>query len=135
MSDAPTETQTPTQSSVAVAHDGKPTKITKLILDGFKSFGKRTELLFDDGFNVVLGPNGSGKSNILDALCFVLGKRSSKELRAEKASNLIYNGGKTKNPSKMAEVSIVFDNNKKIFPLQEDTIKVSRLGNQEGLGK
>ena len=135
MSDAPTETQTPTQSSVAVAHDGKPTKITKLILDGFKSFGKRTELLFDDGFNVVLGPNGSGKSNILDALCFVLGKRSSKELRAEKASNLIYNGGKTKNPSKMAEVSIVFDNNKKIFPLQEDTIKVSRLVNQEGLSK
>ncbi len=123
------------QSMVALAHDGKLTKITKLIMDGFKSFGKRTELLFEDGFNVVLGPNGSGKSNILDALCFVLGKRSSKELRAEKASNLIYNGGKTKNPSKIAEVSIVFDNAKKIFPIAEDEIKLTRLVNQEGLSK
>jgi chromosome segregation protein len=123
------------QSMVAVAQEAKATKITKLVLDGFKSFGKRTELLFDDGFNVVLGPNGSGKSNILDALCFVLGKRSSKELRAEKASNLIYNGGKTKNPAKLAEVSIVFDNAKKIFPIEEDSVKVTRLVNQEGLSK
>jgi chromosome segregation protein len=135
MSDDSTATQPPVQSSVAIAHEGKPTKITKLVLDGFKSFGKRTELLFDDGFNVVLGPNGSGKSNILDALCFVLGKRSSKELRAEKASNLIYNGGKTKNPAKIAEVSIVFDNAKKIFPLTEDSIKVTRLVRQDGLSK
>ncbi len=129
-------TKQPTeQTQVAVAQGGKPTKINKLILDGFKSFGKRTELLFDEGFNCVLGPNGSGKSNILDALCFVLGKRSSKELRAEKASNLIYNGGKTKNPAKIAEVSIVFDNEKKIFPIQEDTIKVTRLVRQDGLSK
>lgn len=72
---------------------------------------------------------------MLDALCFVLGKRSSKELRAEKASNLIYNGGKTKNPSKIAEVSIVFDNAKKIFPLTDDEIKLTRLVNQEGSSK
>ncbi len=135
MSDDSTATQPPIQSAVAVASDGKPTKINRLILDGFKSFGRRTELLFEDGFNVVLGPNGSGKSNILDALCFVLGKRSSKELRAEKASNLIYNGGKTKNPSKIAEVSIIFDNGKKIFPLEEESIKVTRLVNQDGNSK
>src|SRR5574341_2677561 len=97
----------------------KGTKITRLVLDGFKSFGKHTELLFGDDFNVVLGPNGSGKSNILDALCFVLGKSSSKQLRAEKSANLIYNGGKTKQPSKQAEVSIFFDNTGKVFPLPE----------------
>jgi chromosome segregation protein len=135
MSDAPTATQPTGQSQVVVTADGKPTKITKLILDGFKSFGKRTELLFEENFNVIIGPNGSGKSNVLDALCFVLGKRSSKELRAEKASNLIYNGGKTKNPSKLAEVSIVFDNAKKIFPLTEDEIKLTRLVNQDGNSK
>jgi chromosome segregation protein len=135
MSDDSAVGQPSEQSSVAIAHDGKPTKITKLVLDGFKSFGRRTELLFDDGFNCVLGPNGSGKSNILDALCFVLGKRSSKELRAEKASNLIYNGGKTKNPAKIAEVSIVFDNAKKIFPTEEDSVKVTRLVRQDGLSK
>jgi len=113
----------------------KLTKITKLVMDGFKSFGKRTELLFDDGFNVVLGPNGSGKSNILDALCFVLGKSSSKSLRAEKSANLIYNGGKKKNPSKQAEVSIFLDNKKKIFPVDEDTLKISRIVRHDGLSK
>ncbi len=133
MSDDSAVGQSSEQASVAVV--AKPTKINKLVLDGFKSFGRRTELLFVDGFNCVLGPNGSGKSNILDALCFVLGKRSSKELRAEKASNLIYNGGKTKNPAKIAEVSIVFDNAKKIFPIEEDSVKVTRLVRQDGLSK
>ena len=76
--------------TAATEKDNQVTKINKLVMDGFKSFGKRTELLFEPGFNVVLGPNGSGKSNILDALCFVLGKSSSKSLRAEKSANLIY---------------------------------------------
>lgn len=134
MSDSSTAVQ-PQQSVVAAAPTVKPTRITRLVLDGFKSFGKRTELLFEDGFNCVVGPNGAGKSNILDSLCFVLGKRSSKELRAEKASNLIYNGGKTKNPARMAEVSIVFDNSKRVFPVPEDTVKLTRLVNQEGLSR
>ena len=113
----------------------KATKITKLVLDGFKSFGKHTELLFGDDFNVILGPNGSGKSNVLDALCFVLGKSSSKQLRAEKSANLIYNGGKTKQPGKAAEVSIVFDNKDKIFPVEGDELKLSRIVRADGASK
>jgi len=108
------------------------TKINKLVLDGFKSFGKRTELVFSNGFNCVLGPNGSGKSNIIDAICFVLGRTSAKSLRAEKSSNLIYNGGKTKKPAKEAEVSIYFDNSDKTFPLPESEIKISRIVKQNG---
>lgn len=108
------------------------TKINGLVMHGFKSFAKRTELIFDNKFNVVLGPNGSGKSNVLDALCFVLGKRSAKSLRAEKAANLIYNGGKSKTPSKHAEVSIIFDNSNKTFPIDSETIKVTRIINQSG---
>jgi len=104
-------------------------------MDGFKSFGKRTELLFENGFNVVMGPNGSGKSNILDALCFVLGKSSSKSLRAEKSANLIYNGGKTKKSAKAAEVSISFDNSKRVFPVEEDVVKVSRIVKANGVSK
>ncbi|MBW2968622.1 chromosome segregation protein SMC, partial [Candidatus Woesearchaeota archaeon] len=111
------------------------TRITKLVMDGFKSFGKRTELLFENGFNVVMGPNGSGKSNILDALCFVLGKSSSKSLRAEKSANLIYNGGKTKKSAKAAEVSISFDNSKRVFPVEEDVVKVSRIVKANGVSK
>src|SRR3989338_5984959 len=113
----------------------KSTKINKLILDGFKSFGKYTELILGEEFNVVLGPNGSGKSNIMDALCFVLGKSSSKQLRAEKSSNLIYNGGKTKQPGKAAEVSIVFDNADKMFPIVEPEVKISRVVRADGASK
>ena len=108
------------------------TKIQKLEMHGFKSFAKKTELIFNDSFNCIIGPNGSGKSNILDALCFVLGKSSSKALRAEKSSNLIYNGGKSKNPAKEGSVSIFFDNESKEFPITENYVKVTRIIRQSG---
>lgn len=106
-----------------------------MLMHGFKSFGKRTEVLFGDEFNVVLGPNGSGKSNVLDALCFVLGKSSAKSLRAEKSSNLIYNGGKSKKPAKTGEVSIFFDNATKVFPSEAETVKISRIVKATGQSK
>ncbi|MBW3017142.1 AAA family ATPase, partial [Candidatus Woesearchaeota archaeon] len=84
------------------------TKINRLILKGFKSFANHTELVFGPGFNCILGPNGSGKSNVLDALTFVIGRTSSKAMRAEKAANLIYNGAKKSQPAKEAMVSIAF---------------------------
>ena len=88
------------------------TRVKKLKLHGFKSFAKLTELEFNENFSTIIGPNGSGKSNISDGICFVLGRLSAKSMRAEKASNLIYNGGKNNSPSKQAEVSIIFDNEK-----------------------
>ena len=108
------------------------TRVTKLVMQGFKSFAKRTEILFDDSFNVVLGPNGSGKSNILDALCFVLGRMSSKSMRVEKLSNLIYNGGKTKKPAEKCEVSIFFDNKNSVFPLPAESVKITRMVKKDG---
>ncbi|MBT3537009.1 chromosome segregation protein SMC [Candidatus Woesearchaeota archaeon] len=108
------------------------TKINKLVMRGFKSFAKKTELIFGDDFNVILGPNGSGKSNVLDALCFVLGKSSAKALRSEKSANLIYNGGKSKKPASEAEVSIYFDNTKKELPTEEDQVKITRLVKPSG---
>ena len=108
------------------------TKINKLLMHGFKSFAKRTELLFGDNFNVILGPNGSGKSNVLDALCFVLGRMSTKALRAEKSANLIYNGGKVKKPMNQGEVSIWFDNKNKTFPTDDAEVKISRIIKKSG---
>ncbi len=108
------------------------TKINKMVMHGFKSFAKHTEVLFNDNFNCVLGPNGSGKSNVLDALCFVLGKSSSKSLRAERASNLIYNGGKAKKTAKQGEVSIYFDNSNKKFPTDDNEVKITRMVKQSG---
>ena len=118
--------RTKLRSSVAM------TRITRLVMSGFKSFARRTELVFGPDFNCVLGPNGSGKSNILDSLTFVLGRRSSKAMRVEKSANLIYNGGKTKQPAKSAEVTIYFDNTKKTFPLDTKEIAISRIVTQKG---
>jgi len=101
-------------------------------MKGFKSFGHKVELEFGNDFNCVLGPNGSGKSNVLDALCFVLGKGSAKGLRAEKAANLVYNGGKKKEPAKQGEVSIFFDNTNKTFPTDDDFVKITRIIKHSG---
>lgn len=106
------------------------TQINKIVMHGFKSFARRTELVFGNDFNCILGPNGCGKSNVLDAICFVLGRMSAKSLRAEKSINLIYNGGKTKKSMKQGEVSIYFDNSKKTFPTEDGYVKVTRIVRQ-----
>ncbi|MBI4149323.1 chromosome segregation protein SMC [Candidatus Woesearchaeota archaeon] len=108
------------------------THINRIVMKGFKSFGKRTELVFGGNFNCILGPNGSGKSNVLDALAFVLGKAGSKGLRAEKSANLIYNGGKSKPAMKEGEVSIFFDNASKVFPTEDAVVKLTRLIAHDG---
>ncbi|MBW2974992.1 chromosome segregation protein SMC [Candidatus Woesearchaeota archaeon] len=71
-------------------------------------------------------------SNVLDSLCFVLGKSSAKSMRAEKSSNLIYNGGKAKKPAKEGEVSIYFDNSGKRFPTEDPEVKITRIVRQSG---
>jgi chromosome segregation protein len=108
------------------------TFIQKLVMNGFKSFAYKTELVMGTKFNCILGPNGSGKSNIMDALSFVLGKGSAKGMRAEKAANLIYNGGKNKEPAKQGEVSIYFDNGNKTFPTEEKSVKITRIVKNSG---
>ncbi|MDP3917426.1 MAG: chromosome segregation protein SMC [Nanoarchaeota archaeon] len=101
--------------------------IKSMHLKGFKSFAKSLDLQFGPDFNCVIGPNGSGKSNIMDGLCFVLGKLSAKSMRAEKSSNLIFNGGKKGSALKEAEVSIVFTNKEKEFPIDSEEVKITRV--------
>ena len=107
--------------------------IKKLVMYGFKSFPRRTEIPFTSGINVVLGPNGSGKSNITDALCFVLGRLSIKSMRAAKASNLIFLGTKAASPAKEASVEIIFDNQKKIFASNSSEVSIKRIVRKNGL--
>jgi len=71
-------------------------------------------------------------SNIMDALCFVLGKLSAKSMRAEKSSNLIFNGGKKGSALKEAEVSIIFTNNDDEFPVEGDELKLTRVIKSKG---
>ncbi|MEK6907547.1 MAG: AAA family ATPase, partial [Nanoarchaeota archaeon] len=108
------------------------TTIKKLRLHGFKSFAKLTELEFGNDFSSIIGPNGSGKSNLSEAICFVLGRLSAKSMRVERSSNLIYNGGKSREPAKQAEVTIMFDNSKNEFPMQDKEIRITRMVRQNG---
>lgn len=108
--------------------------IKKLVMHGFKSFVRKTEVPFASGINVILGPNGSGKSNISDAICFVLGRLNTKSLRASKAKNLIFMGTKNVAPAKEAVVEIIFDNSDKIFSIEGDEVSIKRIVRKNGLG-
>lgn len=106
--------------------------IKKLVMHGFKSFARKTEMPFTPEINVVVGPNGSGKSNVADALCFVLGRLSAKSMRAAKASNLIFAGTKAAGPAKEAIVEIVFDNSQKVFSIPENELSIKRILRKNG---
>jgi len=108
------------------------TKINRLTIHGFKSFAHKTDIPFNNEFNCILGPNGSGKSNIGDAICFVLGRISAKSMRAEKASNLIFNGGKSKKPGNAGIVEMAFCNENKIFPFEDKEVVIGRTITKTG---
>jgi len=97
-------------------------------MENFKSFGKKLTVPFFPGFTAVTGPNGSGKSNIVDAILFVLGPKSSKVMRAGRLTDLIFNGGKKhKNPAKFCKVSLVFNNSSKKMPVNSDEVILTRM--------
>jgi chromosome segregation protein len=108
------------------------TFIKKLIMHGFKSFARKTELPFTPGINVILGSNGSGKSNISDAICFVLGRLSIKSMRAARAGNLIFLGTKELPPARESSVEIIFDNENNEFSLEQKEISIKRVVRKNG---
>lgn len=85
-------------------------RLAKLTLAGFKSFADRTEFAFDDAITGVVGPNGCGKSNVVDAVKWVLGERSSKSLRGKEMIDVIFAGSAGRKPAGMAAVTLTFDN-------------------------
>lgn len=99
--------------------------IKEIEFTNFKSFGKKVKIPFFDDFTTISGPNGTGKSNIIDGILFVLGLSSSRTLRAEKLTDLIYNGDKAKKPD-FAQVTIKFDNADREMPVDEEEITISR---------
>jgi len=97
-----------------------------LELTGFKSFANRTIVEFDSGITSIVGPNGSGKSNILDAILWVLGEQSYKNIRAKESSDIIFSGGKNKKPKSMAEVSLIIDNGDRYLDIDFSEVKITR---------
>ncbi len=101
-------------------------RLTRLEIKGFKSFGDKTLIHFDEGITAIVGPNGCGKSNVVDAIRWVLGEQSTRTLRSEKMENIIFNGSKNRKPSNLAEVSLTFDNTKNILPTEYSTVTITR---------
>jgi len=100
--------------------------LQRLEIKGFKSFGEKVVLNFDEGVTAVVGPNGSGKSNVVDAIRWVLGEQSSKALRSDKMENVIFNGTKNRKAQQMAEVSLSFKNTKNLLPTEYSEVMISR---------
>ncbi len=85
-------------------------RITKIKLSGFKSFVDPTTLTLPGNLTSVVGPNGCGKSNIIDALVWVMGESSAKQLRGDSMADVIFNGSNARKPVGQASVELIFDN-------------------------
>lgn len=100
--------------------------LSKLDIIGFKSFAQQAKLSFAPGITAVVGPNGCGKTNIVDAIRWVLGEQKTSVLRSDIMENVIFNGSRNRKPLGMAEVSMTFENSKKILPTEYSEVTVSR---------
>ncbi len=101
-------------------------QLTKLEIKGFKSFGDKITIHFNEGVTAIVGPNGCGKSNVVDAIRWVLGEQSTRMLRSEKMENIIFNGTKNRKAANLAEVSLSFDNTKNILPTEFSQVTITR---------
>ncbi len=98
-----------------------------LEIQGFKSFPDKTTLHFGEEITAIVGPNGSGKSNISDAIRWVMGEQSTKNLRGVKMEDVIFGGTEKRNPVGFAQVSLVLDNSTHIFPhIEQAEVMVTR---------
>ena len=100
--------------------------LKKVEMYGFKSFADKIELKFDQPITAIVGPNGCGKSNISDAIRWVLGEQSTKNLRGKLMQDLIFNGTDTRKSMSYCEVSLFFDNTTRLFSIPMDEIIISR---------
>ena len=104
-------------------------KFTRLRLSGFKSFVEPTELIIDQGLTGIVGPNGCGKSNLLEALRWVMGENSYKNMRGAGMDDVIFSGTGNRPSRNMAEVTIALDNLSRTAPAQfneQETIEIAR---------
>ncbi|MEQ8770388.1 MAG: chromosome segregation protein SMC [Phycisphaerales bacterium] len=126
LTDPSTQTNPETEMSDGPTFEGQPDagidrsllatpnglRLTSLRLNGFKSFADPTEFTFTDPLTGVVGPNGCGKSNVVDAIKWVLGERSSKSLRGKEMIDVIFAGSAKRKPAGMASVTLSFENPK-----------------------
>lgn len=101
-------------------------RLKKLYIHGFKSFADRVEMTFEHGVTGVVGPNGCGKSNISDAVRWVLGEQSARQLRGSKMEDVIFNGTEKRRRMAYCEVTLTFDNEDHSLPSDYTEVAVTR---------
>lgn len=111
--------------------------LSRLELQGFKTFSKKTSLDFTptkgkNTLTVIVGPNGSGKSNLADAIRWCLGEQSLKQLRGKKTQDIIFSGSEGKSRSGFAEVSMTFNNEDRVMKVDYTEVTVTRRVYRDG---
>src|SRR3954471_8411777 len=109
--------------------------LKRLELVGFKSFADKTRFDFAPGITGVVGPNGSGKSNVVDAVRWILGEQSAKSLRGGEMADVIFNGSSSRKSLGMAEVTVAFDNARKLLAVDADDVQITRRVYRDGTGE
>ena len=102
-------------------------KLLRISIHGFKSFADKVTIDIKDGITAIVGPNGSGKSNIVDAIKWVLGQQSLKDIRGNNSSDFIFNGSKSRSPLTRAWVSLTFDNSDHYLKSDLTEIEIKRV--------
>ena len=106
--------------------------MTKLELQGFKSFADQTLLRFDPGVTAIVGPNGCGKSNVSDAVRWVLGEQRARMLRGAKMEEVIFQGSSARRAVNVAEVSLHFENDDGALPTPYREVVITRRLSRSG---
>ncbi|WP_028273049.1 chromosome segregation protein SMC [Atopococcus tabaci] len=107
-------------------------QLKKIEIQGFKSFADKTTIEFNEGITAIVGPNGSGKSNIIEAIRWVMGEQSARNLRGGKMPDVIFSGSDNRKAVNIAEVTLTLNNQDQFLPVEFEEVAITRRLHRNG---